>query len=101
MTASSPGATPLATRHEQLLNRFGLETMKVPAATADIVDKRIRGLWEVNFEGRSIESLPECIKRYGFDCYTQGLLDATSPKVRAGIQRLVLEGHVPPMEPPQ
>lgn len=42
--------------------------------------------------------LPEAIKKYGFDCYTQGLLDATGPTMRARIEKLALEGVIPPMD---
>lgn len=88
----------MSTKYQQILKRYGLERMTVPARTADIVDKRIAGLWEANYCGCSLENLPQAIKKYGFDCYTQGLLDATGPVKRARIEAMALEGVIPPMD---
>lgn len=88
----------MSTEHQRIMKRFGLERIRVPAAVGDVVEKRIRGLWEANYCNSTLESLPATIKRYGFDCYTQGLLDATSPRVRARIEKLALEGIIPPMD---
>lgn len=83
--------------HQQKMRRFGLTEVKLPANVGDVVEKRIQGLWEINWSG-NLSLLDDAIKKYDFDCYTQGLMDATSPTVRAGIERMVLEGIVPPME---
>lgn len=89
----------MSTKHQQLMKRFGLERIAMPAGVGDVVAKRIQGLWEIHYHSAySLEQLPAAIKSYGFDCYTQGLLDATEPAVRARIQKMVLEGLIPPMD---
>ena len=88
----------MSTKHAQLMKRYGLERIELPAHVGDVVEKRIAGLWAVNYHGCSLEQLPEAIRKYGFDCYSQGLLDATTPTVRARVQKLALEGVVPPMD---
>lgn len=86
------------TAYDRMLKRLGLTKMMVPAGVGDVVERRIAGLWEVAYHGCDIERLPQAIKRYGFDCYTQGLLDATTPVMRARIEKMALEGVIPPMD---
>ena len=88
----------MSTAYDRMLKRLGLTKIMVPAGVCDVVEKRIAGLWEVAYYGCDIERLPQAIKRYGFDCYTQGLLDATTPVMRARIEKMALEGFIPPMD---
>lgn len=68
--------TPL----ERLLNRYALtqlESSAEVAAAFDVFKRRTAGMSELAWElkANSPERVGEAFEQYGFDCYTQGLID--------------------------
>lgn len=72
--------------------RLGLERVTLDGEQATVIDSRIDAAWSLHIgfgcERLSIEHLAERVRKYGRDCYYQGLIDASSPQVVKAVRSM-------------